>query len=131
MRMNNHDYPMGSDTKDAPWNEPTPQKQKDFSCVVLHELKKVMKVPTDQYHEYKEKGEDGEYIHEIDTGDVDWNDEYKQNCYTINDLLHELEGYIQDDLKRYRGFKRKEKQLNEMLEACKGWETENIYVEQV
>jgi hypothetical protein len=90
-----------------------------------------MKVPTDQYHEYKEKGEDGEYINEIDTENVEWNEEYNQNCYTINDLLCELEGYIQADLKRYKGSKREEKRLNEILEACKGWETVNIYVEQV
>lgn len=131
MRMNNYDYPMGSDTKDAPWNEPMPPKPIEFTMTVFHELKKVMKVPTDQYREYKEQGEDGEYIHEIDTGDVDWNEAYKENCYTLNDLLLALEGYIKEDLERYKGLKRREKELNEMLDACKGWETENIYVEEL
>lgn len=31
MRMNNYDYPMGSDTKEAPWNQPLCELY-DWAC---------------------------------------------------------------------------------------------------
>lgn len=129
--MNNFDYPVGSDTQDAPWNKPIKPKQIEFTCEVLHELKKVINIPVFQYDVNEVMDEDGERFYDVDTRDVDWEQEYKGNCYTINDLLRILEGYIKKDLECLKGDKQSEKELNEILEACKGWKTQNIYIEEL
>ena len=33
--MNNYDYPVGSDTSDAPWNQPLDVKHKRFVSVTI------------------------------------------------------------------------------------------------
>lgn len=129
--MNNFDYPIGSDTQDAPWNKPSEPKQVEFTCEVLHELKKVINIPVYQYYENEVMDEDGERFYDVDTSDVDWEQAYKDNCYTINNLLCVLEWYIKNDLERSKGDRQREKELNQILEACKGWKTQNIYIEEL
>jgi len=48
--MNNYDYPMGSDTEDAPWNE-EPLDSVEIEMDVEVTLKKRVKISIDDYSE--------------------------------------------------------------------------------
>ena len=114
----NYNYPLGADTPDAPWNEPViPERdfEVDVECVIK---KEGVLITTNKYApEYDE--EDGRTY--ANTEDTDWEKEYDESHHTIIELLGELEQYIIQDLERYKGNKTKERQLNAMLEDCKGW----------
>jgi hypothetical protein len=115
----NYNYPAGSDTPDAPWNQSEPD-DKDFLVDVEYVLqKKAVKVTTDDYS--PEFDEETGHV-DANTEDTDWENAYENSHYTIPELLSELESYIKQDLERYKGSATKERQLKEMLEDCQGWE---------
>lgn len=117
----NYNYPLGADNSSAPWNEKE-NEPKEFQCTVSVTLEKTMKIETSCYNEYWEKDDDGTPIHEIDTDDVDWNDEYKENHITLIEMLEELEGYVRQDLSMTGANTKKGRHLKELLKACRGWE---------
>lgn len=88
--MNNYDYPVGSDTEDAPWNTHDKESMK-FDCVVTETLVRMTEVPTKDYKRYEES---------IDTDEVDWENEYNEYCITIRDLLFELREMTDKELNR-------------------------------
>lgn len=114
-------YPPGAEfDKNAPYNEPV-IPERDFEVDVEYVLqKKAISVTTDDYiPEY-----DDETGHtDANTSETDWENVYYDNDhYTILELLDVLKGYIKQDLERYKGLARKERELNAMLEDCEGWE---------
>ena len=127
--MDNYNYPLGSDTKDAPWNEPAPPKERKFKCHVAVTLERDVDVPTQGYNESIEEDEDGKYL-SIDTDDVDWREEYDNNCITITEMLNELKAYVEQDLAMTGKNTGKGIYLQKVLEACQGWEVTETYVEE-
>lgn len=110
--MNNYDYPLGADTPKAPWNEPLPQAYK-YECDVCVTMRRTVEI-TDELKE-------AEY--------VDFGTNYKEQCFTISELLRELEAYVDEDLKNTCEHSSKVKYLNKLKKACTGWEEVELNVE--
>lgn len=69
--MDNYNYPMGADTKDAPWNQvDNPEREIDVTVSVT--LSKTVKIKVSDY-EITDSGkdEDGEYFEDIDCSNCD------------------------------------------------------------
>lgn len=69
--MDNYNYPMGADTKDAPWNQvDNPKREIDVTVSVT--LSKTIKIKVSDY-EITDSGkdEDGEYFEDIDYSNCD------------------------------------------------------------
>lgn len=64
--MNNYDYPLGSDTLNAPWNQ-TDNPEKIIEVLVSVTLSKTMKIKVSDYIITNSgKDEDGNYFEDID-----------------------------------------------------------------
>ena len=69
--MDNYNYPMGADTKDAPWNQvDNPEREIDVTVSVT--LSKTVKIKVSDY-EITDSGkdEDGEYFEDVDYSNCD------------------------------------------------------------
>lgn len=120
-----YNYPAGADTPDAPWNE-TSVPEREFDVEVSFVMRKVVTVTTDDYvPEFDE--EDGRTY--ANTENTDWDKAYGNSCHTIKELLHELENYVKEDIKRHQGSTAKVNRLNRILEDCQKWEIEDINYE--
>lgn len=116
-------YPAGAyDDPKAPWNEQQ-VKEREFNVEVTITMTKNIALRTNNY--VPEYNEECEMVF-ANTYDTNWEQEYKDNCYTIHDLLGELEGYIKQDLERYKGNRRKEYELKKMLADCQGWKEYDV-----
>jgi hypothetical protein len=124
---NNYDYPAGADTPDAPWNKKEPE-ERDFHVNVVVKLSKDETITTNNYIPVMDDEDGSTYA---DTENTDWVAEYKEKKYTIEDLLIELQQYIIKDLAAYKGNKRKEAELNDILSATQGWVTDEIEIEEL
>jgi hypothetical protein len=95
---------MQSEEERAPWNDNIDVIEMDKAIDVEYVLQKhnVNVVTT--------------------SDDYDLEECYNNNHYTILELLDVLKGYIKQDLERYKGLARKERELNAMFEDCEGWE---------
>ena len=71
--MNNYDYPLGTDTKDAPWNqEELPEREIEVTISVT--LSKTVKIKVSDYTITDSgKDEDGDYFEDVDYSDCDLN----------------------------------------------------------
>ena len=69
--MDNYNYPMGADTKDAPWNQvDNPKREIDVTVSVT--LSKTVKIKVSDYVIIDSgKDEDGEYFEDIDCSNCD------------------------------------------------------------
>ena len=116
--MDNYNYPMGSDTPDAPWNEVEyPEIEVDVTVNVGLTWKTT--VMTDQYAD--ERGDFGEIeSRELLCGYHDVEDMVNEQHYGVLDLLEELTKYINGELAGGVTGSRKW-QLEDMLDDCKGW----------
>jgi hypothetical protein len=99
----------------------------DFDLYVTVTLSRRVKITTDNY--IPECEDDGHVY--PNTEDTDWRKEYENNCYAIPDLLKELEIYLKKDIESSKGNKRRERRLNELLEACQGWNVDELEVEEL
>lgn len=69
--MDNYNYPMGADTKDAPWNQ-IDNPEREIEVTVSVTLSKTVKIKVSDY-EITDSGkdEDGEYFEDIDYSNCD------------------------------------------------------------
>ena len=69
--MDNYNYPMGADTKDAPWNQ-VDNPEREIEVTVSVTLSKTVKIRVSDY-EITDSGkdEDGEYFEDIDYSNCD------------------------------------------------------------
>ena len=69
--MDNYNYPMGADTKDAPWNQ-VDNPEREIEVTVSVTLSKTVKIKVSDY-EITDSGkdEDGEYFEDIDCSNCD------------------------------------------------------------
>ena len=69
--MDNYNYPMSTDTKDAPWNQ-VDNPEREIEVTVSVTLSKTVKVKVSDY-EITDSGkdEDGEYFENIDYSNCD------------------------------------------------------------
>ena len=70
-KMNNYDYPLGSDTPDAPWNQ-VDNPEREVEVLVSITLSKTFKVKVSDYTITDSgKDEDGDYFEDIDFSECD------------------------------------------------------------
>lgn len=123
-RNTKSNYPTMSQSEwdNAPWNYRGNQEQ-GFEVNVAITMSRDVIICTDNYR----VGDDNE----PNTDNTDWRKEYENKCYAIPDLLKELEIYLKKDIESNKGNKSKEHRLNELLEACQGWNVEELEVEEL
>lgn len=69
--MDNYNYPIGADTKNAPWNQ-TDNPEREIEVTVSVTLSKTIKIKVSDYEIIDSgKDEDGEYFEDIDYSDCD------------------------------------------------------------
>lgn len=69
--MDNYNYPMGADTKDAPWNQ-VDNPEREIEVTVSVTLSKTVKIKVSDYQITDSgKDEDDEYFEDIDYSDCD------------------------------------------------------------
>lgn len=86
--MDNYNYPIGSDNKDAPWNQPD-NPEIEIEVTVSITLSKTVKIKVSDYQiTASGKDEKGEYFEEIDYSNCDLKSTVEkqillpQNAYT-------------------------------------------------
>ena len=106
--MNNYDYPMCADTKDAPWNQ-VDNHEREIEVTVSVTLSKTVKIKVSDY-EITDSGkdEDGEYFEDIDYSNCDLKDAVEEQIVlpqsahmyvNSNPKVHEdLSNWCVDDL---------------------------------
>lgn len=124
----NYNYPVGADGSDAPYNQSDPEPVEVNVCI-SQTLHKSTTISTTDYVaeecEDCERDDDGEFV---TTGGVSYNfsdsdllNAYKNDSWTIPELLYELKDYIKQDLNRGCS-ESKKAWLERMMKACEGWE---------
>ena len=118
----NYNYPPGADTPDAPWNrQDVPEINVDCDMTVIL-VKPAVPVVTDQYT----KDESG--YTEITDGGLDLIKRYKQQHFSITDMLSELKQYITDEISTDIPASRRQR-LTDMLDDCQNWQIEDVDVD--
>ena len=115
--MDNYNYPMGADTKDAPWNEVDPP-EKLFDIMVSCSLSKELSVYSQNYDPYGCNG----------AGLLDSPiDDYKEHHYTIQELLGILKEVATEKLTK----KENTSKWKQVLEDCDDWTVDEEVAEQI
>lgn len=137
--MDNYNYPWGADTDDAPWNQ-VDVPEKEFEIQVSQTLVKTCDVITNKYIpgpsgvDYDSDDEGGciqiGYQEPDDTSDVDWEKEYKDQHYTILELLAELENMAKKELESISPKSSRGRELKNIIEECQGWELDDSEYEE-
>ena len=104
------------------WDEQfsTGKEMREFPAKVTVVMASNVHIPTDTYDEYEQEY-DEMTTRVVDTRFVEWEEEYKHNCITIEDLLHELKTYINEELRTRNITSSRERYLNRLMESCQGW----------
>lgn len=125
-------YPAGA-AKDpnAPYNS-TDTPEKDFDIEVNVTLTKNCTVTTNDYvegasgveYEYDEEGGHAlPWTESDDTSNTDWEKAYKDSCFTIPEMMKELQKYVEREIDERKAIGQKVPyKLQQLLEDCKGWE---------
>ena len=125
--MDNYNYPAGADTCDAPWNE-REYPALGFDVEVSVQLVKTVELHTDDYFTDTDlNGDDLEDFHTVNAGH-DWEADYEDECYTIPEMLEELQHMIEKELATATGTRRN--RLRRMLADCQGWKQEEFHAEE-
>lgn len=113
--MDNYNYPMGADTKDAPWNQEDPP-EKSFDVTVSCSLSKDTNITSTDY----------DYDNELNNP---WGD-YTTSEYTPSEIIEFAKQCAKYMLSK-EDFKVKSKYgLKKMIDSCTGWNTDEENIEQ-
>lgn len=116
--MSASNYPGGAyDDPNAPYNLPIEPKYGDFECHATITIEADISVPTNKYQN--------------GTAGIDWEEEYKDNCFTIPEMLDELKIYVEQDLAMTGKNTSKGRHLQSMLKACQGWKVVETEIEKL
>ena len=122
----NYNYPLGTDTPYAPWNEQEVHKRQ-FDVCISQTLSKNTKVTTNDYVPEIDQDKDGVY-ESTDTSDTDWKEAYKNEHLTPLQLIGKfkdfLTKYLPDpiiDVKEFRRFRY-------LIDECEDWEVDETEV---
>ena len=92
--MDNYNYPVGSDTSDAPWNQ-SENPEKEIEVTVCISISKTVKIKVSDY-EITDcgKDEDGYYFEDVDYSDCDLRSAVKEQItlpHEVGQLLVDME----------------------------------------
>lgn len=127
----NYNYPMGADDKNAPWNEHK-NTSVEVEVTISQSLSKTAKIQVSDYNVEEIADYDGTRIIKdivYDFTDTDLRKHYKEQYYTIEELLVQLKVYLTEDIAYRPKEDPKLHKLQTLLESCEGWlvdETEVI-----
>lgn len=93
--MNNYDYPLGADTKDAPWNQEDPKPQ-EVEVTVSITLSKTVKIKVDDYTAEENIDEDGEHYIDYDFSECDLKSAVRDQV-TLPNEVGEFNDWVEDD----------------------------------
>ena len=111
----NYNYPPGSDTPDAPWNQVDPPEV-DFNVEAIVNLSRTAVVTTDRVY----MDDDVMRICE----DCGAGGAYKDNYASIPELLNELVKYINGEMKGDISHERKW-ELQRLRDSATGWQVDD------
>lgn len=117
--MDNYNYPMGADNKDAPWNvEELPVKE--FETTVITTLTKQLVLSSNDYTKEVEEDEDSNIKYDrICTEDISWIDCFKkENHYTVLELLEILK---KEMIVKLRSENQNKKYIQHIIDECTNW----------
>lgn len=78
--MDNYNYPMGVDTKDAPWNQKE-LPEKEIEVTVSITLSKTVKIKVSDYTIYSNEDENGKCFEDIDYSDCNLKEAVEKQVY--------------------------------------------------
>jgi hypothetical protein len=117
--MNNYDYPMGADTKDAPWNQEDPEPR-TIEVTVSITLSKTMKIEVDDYTAEEEMDEDSGIVNTYyDYSECDLRKAVEEQICLPNKAYESLCNTI---------YTTQNYQARRCLEDLKGWEVDDFEV---
>jgi hypothetical protein len=128
--MDNYNYPEGSDTPNAPWNQVDPPK-KEFTVTATFSLDKEIKVHTSDYTQDVDWDEDDGKVACIDTSDTNWIKAYQEEHETVEDLLKEFKTLLEAKIEECENFsedKNTLKRYKYLKSECEGWVTHDFEV---
>lgn len=124
----NYNYPAGSDNEHAPWNQRV-LEERSFNVHVTTVVELDTLVHTD---DYVPECVDEDGTTRIDTSDTDWKQAYKDDCITLEDLLHELKAYVVKELPSVDNeHTRRGRYLKRILRTCQSMNVTETYVEEL
>lgn len=125
--MDNYNYPMGADTKDAPWNELSPPKEVTFDVCISQTLSRDTTVATNNYFVEIDCDEDG--CHEsINTSETDWRKAYEKDRMTPLNLIKEFKGFLEKTLPDPIVFPMQYKRAKYLIGECEGWVEDDLEI---
>ncbi len=93
--MNNYDYPIGSDTSDAPWNQVDPGPRK-IEVTVSITLSKTLEVEVSDYTTEEEVDEEGNHNIYYDYSNCDLEQAVRDQI-TLPNSVGEFNDWVEDD----------------------------------
>lgn len=133
--MDNYNYPIGADNSEAPWNENTCTK-KEFGVLISQSLSKSTTVHTSDYEEEEDYNDIiNQQVITFNTNNTKWENAYREEHKTLQELLDILKSYIKEDIQKYKSTNKENsiKRINyltSLLEECEGWvENECVIME--
>lgn len=123
----NYNFPCGSDTPNAPWNQPD-VPEKEFDVLISQTLSKDTTVSTSDYVPIKTiEPENGVYENYADTENTDWKQAYKDSAYTPLEIIAVTkkiaEELVKNTSKRFAGI-----WLPDLIKNCEGWIEDDLEV---
>lgn len=117
---NNFDYPVGADTRCAPWNE-VPREERDFPCQFTQWLTKRTTIESTAYEEDCGRDSDGNFYNNIDTSEINFDEAYEEQHYNILELLDEFVKVLRKIEAHEEGTMTSRK-IRNLISECQGWE---------
>ena len=121
--MNNWDYPEGSDTPDAPWNQCDP-KEIERDVIAVYSLSTSQPTTTTDYYC---EGDDYEGYYEF-TDDTDWSKEFREQHYSPLELIEMYKKELIEK-KKFLSNLYEIHEIERIIKECENWEQveEDIY----
>lgn len=120
--MDNYNYPLGADTKDAPWNQHDPQEL-EFEVTISQSLSKSTTVTTTDYVEEEDYDDCLEQnIPVSNTDDTNWMCAYEDCHYTPYNLIILLKDILTT------GKLPSEKERKYLIQECDNWDIDETEV---
>ena len=123
--MDNYNYPMGSDTSSAPWNQ-VEYPEKEIEVTVSITLSKTLKINVDDYEVEEGRDEDGEYYSDINFDNCDLKKAVIEQYTLPNELASFTTEMFNQDLNlKAAGMPR---YLKNAIIDCKDWNVDEFEI---
>lgn len=78
--MDNYNYPIGVDTKDAPWNQKE-LPEKEIEVTIYITLSKTVKIKVSDYIVYSNEDDNGNHFEDVDYSDCNLKEAVEKQVY--------------------------------------------------